>query len=191
MPRESARNVVTQGQTDSQVRPRIETTPCDSNRWKTLPPVIWLCTASHGSLQHVFLLHAFFGCCCANISSRKRQPFLTLKYGHCCSCSCLFLWISQNITYVQETNYTWRNLPLMLWAWFFQAVEEGDHSISVNASLAQLLCPNASVLAKQPQFFKASHILQEVNWLSWKIHSVERLWPHVKKAFAFCWFSEF
>lgn len=111
MPRESACFFFfffTQGQTEGQVHPRIEATPCDSNCWKMLPPVIWLCTVSHGSLQHVFLWPTFFfWCCCANISNTKWNPF-TLKFGHCCPYGYLFLWISQIVTYIWEIDCPWR-----------------------------------------------------------------------------------
>lgn len=140
----------------SQVQPRIEAMSCDSNHWKMLPPVIWLCTVSHGSLQHVFLFPTFvcffffWGCCAFPAQSEIHSlNWNTAAAAH------MVVFSSEEVkwwpTYkkllaLEETLFE-HILQFVVLVWFclLQAGKEGNCFISVNPNLAQLLCPNAWV----------------------------------------------
>lgn len=140
----------------SQVQPRIEAMSCDSNHWKMLPPVIWLCTVSHGSLQHVFLFPTFvcffffWGYCAFPAQSEIHSlNWNTAAAAH------MVVFSSEEVkwwpTYkkllaLEETLFE-HILQFVVLVWFclLQAGKEGNCFISVNPNLAQLLCPNAWV----------------------------------------------
>lgn len=150
---------ITQGQTVSQVHPRIEAISCDSNRWKMLPPVIWLCTASHGSLQHVFLLPTFFFFPFFIFLEDTVKIFPAQSEIHSLhwntAAAALMVFSSEGVkwwpTYekslVLEKSLLREFYDLCLVFVFcsIQAGKEGDSFISADTRSAQLLCPNTSI----------------------------------------------